>query len=77
MMIRIDEQICFDVTFDPLDREEGYDDDIRFTIVETTTSSIRVFGADETSILLTPEQAEQLARALLAAVEASRAMPKQ
>ncbi len=76
MVIQIDEEIRFEVTFDPLDREAGYEDEIRFAIHETATGPMRVFGADTTSILLTPYQAEQLARALLAAVAASHSTPR-
>ena len=75
MVIQIDEEIRFEVTFDPLDREEGFDDDIRFTIHEDATGPLRVMAADTTSILLTPDQAGQLARALLAAADASRNTP--
>jgi hypothetical protein len=72
MVIRIDEQIRFEVGFDPLDREEGYDDDIRFAIHEAGPKSMRMFAADTTSILLTPDQAEQMAHALLAVAQTSR-----
>ena len=74
MVIQIDEQIRFEVKFDLLDREEGYDDDIRFIISETIPGPERVFAADETSLLLTPDQAELLARARL--VAASRRIPR-
>ncbi len=76
MIIPIDLGVRFGVKFDPRDREEGYDDDIRFTIYESAAGPLRMFAADETSILLTPEQAEQLALALLTAVAASRATPR-
>ncbi|MCX6030307.1 MAG: hypothetical protein NT169_13560 [Chloroflexi bacterium] len=75
MIIDIDEQIRFQVSFDPADRETGFEDDIRFSIVETGSAELRLFGADETSILLTPTQAEQLAAALLEAARLSRATP--
>ena len=75
MEIQIDERIRFEVTFDPWDREAGYDDDVRFTIHETADDPLRVFAADVTSILLTPDQAELFAHALLAAAEASRNTP--
>lgn len=76
MIIQIDEQIRFEVIFDPADREEGFDDDIRFTIYEITTASMRVFAADVTSILLTPDQAERCGLALLAAAAASSRTPR-
>jgi hypothetical protein len=73
--IKINEQITFKVTFDPADREEGFPDDIRFSIREEGPRELRMFAADESSILLTVEQAEQLAAALLKAAEASRKTP--
>ena len=76
MVIQIDEQIRFEVSFSPLDREEGCDDDIRFSIHETGPKDFRIFAADTTSILLTAGQAEQLAKALLAAAKASRNTPR-
>ena len=76
MIIQIDEQIRFEVAFDPADREEGFDDDIRFTIYEAAPEALRVFAADVTSILLTPDQAERFGLALLAAAGASRRTPR-
>lgn len=73
VIIQIDEQIQFQVSFNPADREAGFEDDIRFVILETGPAEVRLFGADETSLLLTPSQAEQLATALLEAARASRA----
>jgi hypothetical protein len=55
--------------------EEGFLDDIRFSIQEKGPREIRLFAADETSILLTVEQAEQLALALLQAADKSRQTP--
>jgi len=75
MIIDIDEQIRFRVSFDPADRETGFEDDIRFAILERGPAEFRLFGADETSLLLTPAQAEQLAAALLEAARMSRATP--
>jgi hypothetical protein len=74
--IKITEQITFEVSFDPADREEGFPDDIRFLIREEGPRELRMFAADESSILLTVEQAEQLAAALLKAAEASRKTPR-
>jgi hypothetical protein len=75
VIIQIDEQIQFEVSFDPSDREVGCEDDIRFVIIETGPPEFRLFTADETSILLTPAQADQLATALLEAARLSRATP--
>ena len=61
MVIQIDEQIRFEVRFAPLEREEGYEDDIWFSIHETGPRDVRIFASDSTNILLTPDQAEQLA----------------
>ena len=63
------------VSFDLADREAGYEDDIRFTIIETGSPGARLFESDEIGILLTPAQAEQLAEALLEAARMSRATP--
>jgi len=76
MIIDIAEQIRFQVSFDPADREVGWEDDIRFAIIETGPAELRLFGADETSSLLTPAQAEQFAAALLEAARLSRATPR-
>jgi hypothetical protein len=74
MMIRVDENITIEVSFNLANREEGYEDDIRFAIKETGVKDSRIFAADETSFLLTPEQAEQLAMALTKAVQESRSV---
>jgi len=75
MVINIDEEVRFEVSFDPFDREEGFADDIRFAIHEEGRYDIRLLAGDEMSILLTVDQAEALARALLAAANASRNTP--
>jgi hypothetical protein len=75
MIIQVDEQIRFEITFETADREPGFEDDVRFTIIETGPADFRLFTADETSILLTPAQAEQLAEALWTAAQQSRATP--
>jgi len=76
MIIQVDENISLEIYFDPADREEGFDDDIRFRIYETGPKEIKIFAADETSFLLTCEQAEQLALALRRAVADSRRTPR-
>ena len=76
MRIPVDENITIEVLFDITDREEGYEDDIRFAIHESGPREVRIFSADTTSVLLTPAQAEQLARALMEAAQDSRSIPR-
>ena len=64
MIIQVDENISIEVYFDPADREEGYQDDIRFRLIELGPKERRIFKADMTGFLLTAKQAEQLASAL-------------
>ena len=73
--IEIDETVRFEVSFSVLNREEGFEDDIRFAIADTAPPDMRMFESDEIGILLTPAQAEQLAAALLEAARLSRATP--
>jgi hypothetical protein len=73
--IEVDETIRFEVSFSVFNREEGFEDDIRFAIADTAPPGARLFEVDEISILLTPAQAEQLAAALLEAARLSRATP--
>ena len=73
--IEVDETIRFEVSFSVFNREEGFEDDIRFAIADTAPPGARLFEADEIGILLTPAQAEQLAAALLEATRMSRATP--
>jgi hypothetical protein len=73
--IEIDETVRFEVSFSVLNREEGFEDDIRFAIVDTAPPDMRMFEANEIGYLLTPAQAEQLAAALLDAARLSRATP--
>ena len=75
MFIEVDETIRFEVSFSVFNREEGFEDDIRFAIDDTAPSGARLFESDEIGILLTPAQAEQLAAALLEAARLSRATP--
>ena len=74
MIIQVDENIAIEVYFDIADREEGYEDDIRFAVHESGPEETRIFKADTTSFLLTPTQAEQLAKALMEAARESRGM---
>lgn len=74
-IIEIDETVRFEVSFSVVHREEGFEDDIRFTIADTASPDMRLFEVDEISILLTPAQAEHLAAALFEAAQRSRATP--
>ncbi|MDP2100120.1 MAG: hypothetical protein U1C51_04420 [Candidatus Izemoplasmatales bacterium] len=74
--IKIDDHIDFEVGFNLSDREVGYDDDIRFTINETGDRKMKILKGDRTSLLLTQEQAVQLAQALIQATEESRSIPR-
>ena len=76
MRITVDENIAIEVRVDITDREEGYEDDIRFALHESGSSEVRIFSADTTSFLLTRAQAEQLARALLQAARDSGSIPR-
>jgi len=76
MITQVDENIALEVHFDLLDREEGMDDEIRFSIRESGPKNIRIFAADETSFLLTIEQAEQLAVGLQEAAAQARSIPR-
>lgn len=71
MKIETNNDITFEVNFNQLDREEGYDDDIRFKLIETGKKKF-FLKADEVSFLLTADQADQLAKALTSAAEKSR-----
>ena len=73
--IEIDETVRFEVSFSVANREEGFEDDIRFAIADTAPPGMRLFEADEIGILLTPAQAERLAAALSEAARLSRATP--
>ena len=76
MKIDTDQNLTIEVTFNILDREEGFEDDIRFALRETGPKDQRIFTADEVSFLLTPEQADNLATALSEAADASRRVPR-
>ena len=64
------------VSFSPLDRKEGFDDDIRFRLSESGPAETRLLRTDSASFLLTPDQADQLGRALLSAARKSRRTPR-
>jgi hypothetical protein len=76
MIIQVDESISLEVYFDPADRKQGFDDEIRFRIYESGPEDLRLFAADDTSFLLTIEQAEELAIALQKAAAEARSLPR-
>jgi hypothetical protein len=76
VIIQVDENISIEVYFDPADREEGYQDDIRFRLIESGPKERRIFKADRTQFLLTVNQVEQLASALQEAASASNNLPR-
>ena len=47
MRIQVDENISIEVYFDPADREEGYQDDIRFRLIESGPKERRIPGAEQ------------------------------
>jgi hypothetical protein len=75
MIVQVDEHMSLEVYFDPADREQGFDDEIRFRIYESGPKDVRLFEADETSFLLTIKQAEELAAALQKAAAEARNFP--
>ncbi len=76
MMIQVDDTLTLEVSFHPANREEGYEDDIRFALKESGPKESRLFPAEELSFLLTPDQAERLAAALVEAAAESRKTPR-
>jgi hypothetical protein len=76
MIIRVDDSLTLEVNLNVFDREEGYEDDVRFALRESGPKEMKLFPADEISFLLTADQAEQLALALHNAAEASRNTPR-
>ena len=76
MIIPTTNEITIQVYFDSQDREEGWPDDIAFVLTETGRKDTRIFPSDETRFLLTPDEAEQLAHALIQAAAASRNTPR-
>jgi hypothetical protein len=76
MIVQVDEQISLEVYFDPADRDQGFDDEIRFRIHQSGPEHLRLFEASETSFLLTIEQAEALAAALQTAAAAAKSLPR-
>ena len=78
MIIQVPENhLSIDVSFSTLNREPGFDDDIRISFSETGDRKSKLFEGNSTSFLVTPGQAEQLAGALLKAAEQSRNTPRE
>jgi hypothetical protein len=65
MIIETDNYLTFEVTFSVRNREEDFNDDIRFAMRESGPPTARILRSEECSLLLTPNQAERLAEALL------------
>ncbi len=74
--VPIDDTLTIKVSFDIADRAEGYEDDIRLALQQFGAPETWLFPANEISVLLTAEQAEQLAVGLLQAAAASRNDPR-
>jgi len=74
---QVDNELSLDVNFNPIDREDGYQDDIRFKIIEKAPYNMKILKSNGVSFLLTAKQAEDLAIALHDAVDASNALPRE
>jgi hypothetical protein len=72
MKIQIDDTLTVEVYFDVADREEGFTDEIRFSLHQFGAQKTWLFPANTISFLLTLDQAEKLAMALNEAVTESR-----
>ena len=74
MIIEIPENnVRIDVEFSELNREQGFDDEIRIILSEPgPKEQRRLFRSDQISFLVTPAQAEKIGRALLDAADQSR-----
>ena len=66
----LDDSLAIEIYFDKDDC--GYTDNICLKITESCQDEEKIFRHDENNLYLTPEQAEQLAKALTVAVEKSR-----
>lgn len=72
MIISTTNDFTFEVTFSLADREPGFEDDIRVAMWESGPPNTRLLKGDRCSVLLTVQEAECLAEALVQAAEASR-----
>ena len=79
MIIEIPENnVRIGIEFSELNREKGFDDDIRISLSEPgRKEQRRLFRGDEVSFLVTPAQAEKIGQALLDAAEESRNTPNE
>jgi hypothetical protein len=77
MIIQVDDTLAIEVSFTMRDREIGYDDDIRFALCQSGSKETWLFPSNETSFLLTADQAEKLASGLQQAAEESKRIPRQ
>jgi hypothetical protein len=59
-------EICYE------DSDSDYEDDILVKIIEECPEDEKIFRHDETNLYLTPQQANDLARLLDSAAQASR-----
>ncbi len=66
----LDKSLKVDICYE--DNDLDYDDNIRICIVEECPDEEKIFIHDETNIYLLPDEANQLARLLDAAAQASR-----
>ena len=76
MKIKIDDQISVEVLFDQTAPMQGYEDCISFRIFESGPKDARIFKADATGFLITVNQAEHLASALVKAVNDAKRFTK-
>jgi len=65
----LDKSLKVDICYE--DNDSDYDDNIRICIVEECPDEEKIFIHDETNIYLLPDEANQLARLLDAAAQAS------
>lgn len=73
----VQNSIRIGVHFSTSNREVGFDDDIRISLSEPgSKGEMSLFKADEVSFLVTSDQAEHFAHALLSAAEESRRTPR-
>ena len=66
----LDKSLKVDICYE--DNDSDYEDNIRICIVEECPDEEKIFIHDETNIYLLPDEANQLARLLDAAAQASR-----
>jgi len=66
----LDNSLKVDICYEETD--SGYRDNIRICIIEDCPEDEKIFIHDETNIYLSPEEANQLARLLDSAAQASR-----